>query len=134
MNKKRVSIHEKLLLSIIPVMLVAGCSSGSLRAFNDAMSERNGYKVTYPDQSRTKYVGDVRFTTGVKSGSGFVSLKNTGDDYCKVQLTYEDGSNRVYNLDPGESTGRSYVSVYNQVDSARTLCNTTSRVFSSSFD
>lgn len=123
-----------LALSGLVSVAVSGCTTGDLRAFNDAMSESNGYTVSYPDQSDTDYVGDLRWTTGVKNGSGFELIKNTGDDYCKVKVDYEDGSDRTFDLEPGESTGRRYVSVYNQSVNMNTLCNTTARVFNESFD
>lgn len=123
-----------LALSGLVSVAVSGCTTGDLRAFNDAMSESNGYTVSYPDQSDTDYVGDLRWTTGVKNGSGFELIRNTGDDYCKVKVDYEDGSDRTFDLEPGESTGRRYVSVYNQSVNMNTLCNTTARVFNESFD
>ena len=113
---------------------MTACTTGDLRAFNDAMSGSNGQTVTYPDQSDTDYVGDIKLVTGVKNGSGFLSLKNTGDDYCKVKVDFEDGSNRIYSLDPGESTGRTYVSIYNQEDNINTMCHYSKRVFNESFD
>ena len=123
-----------LALSGLVGITLSGCSTGDLRAFNDAMSESNGYSVSYPDQSNTDRVGDIKWTTGVKNGSGFELIRNTGDDYCKVKVDYEDGSERTFNLDPGESTGRRYVSVYNQSENMSTLCNVTARVFSESFN
>ena len=115
------------------LLFLGGCSSGDLRSFNDAMSEQNGYTVSYPNQSDTDYVGDVRWISGVRNGSGFQSLKNTGEDYCKVKISFEDETTLTYNLDPGEYTGSMYMSFYTQSTYVNTLCNTTSRVFNASF-
>lgn len=113
-------------------LLASGCSTGDLRAFNHAMAEQNGQTVTYYDQTDTDYLDDIRITSGVRNNSAFVSLKNTSDDYCRVKITYEDGSSRIYNLDPGEGTGSMYVSLYNQEESYNSLCNPSRRVFSES--
>ena len=119
---------------IVITLATTACSPGDLRAFNDAMSGSNGYEVTYPDQSDTDYVGDIKWITGVRSGSGFQRIINTGDDYCKVKVTYEDGDYDIYNLDPDKSLGSRYVSIYNQAEHMNTLCNDTSRVFNETFE
>ena len=116
------------LLFVVASMFLAGCSAGDLRAFDDAMN--NNY---YPDQSDVKYVGDVRWETGVRNGSGYEKIKNTGDKYCKVRVTLEDGSKRTYRLDPHESLGTHHMSIYNQSKHMQTLCNVSSRVFSEPF-
>ena len=116
------------------VVLLQGCSAGMLRAFNDAMTEQNGYTVTYPDQSDVTYVGEVRVTVGVRNGEGYYYAENTGEDYCKVRFTLEDNDYEYLFLDPYESSGSVYMSIYNQVDYIDTLCNTTSKVFNDPFD
>ena len=122
-----------LVVTGVTTLTAVSCSTGDLRAFNDAMSGSNGYTVTYPDQRDTEYVGDIKWTTGVKNNSGFEIIKNTGDDYCKIKVDYENGDDRIFRLDPGESTGSMYVSLYNQSEYMSTLCNTSSAVFDSSF-
>lgn len=121
-------IH-KVVLSALMVTMV-GCSSGDMRMFNDSMAG----DVYYPDQHDVEWVGDIKWTTGVKNESGFQTIYNSGDDYCKVRVTLEDDSIRVYRLDPGESTGKQYMSIYNQSEYLETICNSTSAVFNASFD
>lgn len=125
---------KRLLFAGLLVLFLQGCSSGTLRAFNDALSEQNGYTVTYPDQSDTDYVGDIKWVTGVKNGDGFQRITNTGSDYCKVRVKFEDDSYRYFYLEPSESTGSMYVSIYNQETSMDTLCSPSERVYNSLFD
>lgn len=125
---------NRLLGVIVPFAFVglAACSSGELRAFNDAMASANGYDVYYHDQSDVEWIGDIRWETGVRGGEGYSKIKNTGSDYCRVRLRFEDGSYKYYNLDPGESQSL-WVSLYNQDDYMNTLCNRTSAVYNESF-
>ncbi len=122
------------LMASLILVLMLGCTPGELRMLNDSLSEHNGYDVNYPDQSSIDYVGDIKWVVGVKNGEGFIYFENTGSEYCRVKVTYEDDSSRIYNLEPYEKTSRLYVSIYNQARGVRTLCNRTSAVFRSSFD
>ena len=121
-------------ISLLVLFLIQGCTTGELRAFNDAMSESSGYTVTYPDQVDTEYVGDIVWTTGVEYGEGYQEIYNSGDTFCKVRVEYEDDDYDIFNLDPGEGTGSMYMSLYNQSTYITTMCNTTSDVFYESFD
>lgn len=90
--------------------------------------------VTYPDQQDIDWIGDIKVITGVKNEAGYISLYNSGDQYCKVQVTFEDESTRIYKLEPDESIGRKYMSIYNQADHAETICGSTRDVFYESFN
>lgn len=127
---------NKIILAILvlSVQMIQGCSTGDLRMWNDAMSGANGYEVTYPDQSDTDYIDDIRWTTGVRNGQGFQKIKNTGNDYCKVRIEFEDGTYDYFHLAPGESSGSTYMSIYNQAEYIQTLCHSSRRVFNESFD
>ncbi|MEG3620161.1 hypothetical protein V5T82_16980 [Magnetovibrio sp. PR-2] len=118
----------------IGTCLMAGCSAGDMRMFGDTMSSMNGNEVTYPDQSNVQSVGDVKLLSGIKNGSGFLIIDNMGETYCRVRVTFEDGTKSYFNLDPGEDTGLKYMSVYNQGEHMRTICTTSSWVFSASFN
>jgi len=120
-------------LLIISLTSIAGCSSGDVRAWNDAMAQTNGYTVHYPDQSDTTYVGDIKWTSGVYAGEGFMRIKNTSNDYCKVRIQLEDDSYKYYYLEPYEYIGDIYMSIYNQGAYMNTLCNSTRSVFNESF-
>jgi hypothetical protein len=119
--------------TLLLLAAIQGCTTGELRAFNDALASQNGQQVYYPDQSDTEFVGDIKWTTGVWDGSGYQIIKNTGDDYCRVRVRLEDGSYEFYNLEPYEGTGDMYTSIYNQPDYMNIICNSTSRVFNTSF-
>lgn len=120
-------------LLIISLTSIAGCSSGDLRAWNDAMAETNGYNVYYPDQSDNTYVGDIKWTSGVYAGEGFMRIKNTGNNYCKVRIQLEDDTYKYYNVEPYEYIGDIYMGIYNQGAYMNTLCNSTRSVFNESF-
>ncbi len=120
--------------AVFILLFMLGCTSGELRQLNDVLSEQNGYSVSYPDQSSTDYVGDIKWVSGVRNGEGFQYFDNTGDNYCRVKVTFEDESYRIFNLEPYESTSQLYMSVYNQAEGIDTICNTTSAVFRASFD
>jgi len=111
-----------------------GCTSGELRQLNDVLSEQNGNSVSYPNQSSTDYVGDIKWVSGVRNGEGFQYFDNTGDNYCRVKVTFENGNYRIYNLEPYETTRHLEMSIYNQAEGIETICNTTSAVFKASFD
>lgn len=115
-------------LFVFTNLLLVGCSTGDLRAFNDAMN--NNY---YPDQRDVKYVGDVRWETGVRNGSGYQKIKNTGGNYCKAKVIFEDGTSRVYRLEPHKSLSSMYVSLYNQTKRMHTMCHKDRRVFREKF-
>lgn len=127
------NLPGNLAIGLAALFILSACSSGDLRLFSDALNNSNGRNVTYPDQSDTEYVGDIKWVTGVRNGSGFQKITNTGRDYCKVKVTFENGNDRIYKLGPGESTGREHMSIYNQADYMNTLCNRTSRVYSEAF-
>jgi len=122
------------LIAIVSFVGLNGCSTGDYRLVNDALSGSNGKQVTYPNQSETDYVGDIRVVTGMRNGSYFNRYKNTGKDYCKVRVKLENGSNRTLRLEPGENRSGNYGSVYNQIESVQTMCNEDRRVFSAPFD
>lgn len=112
---------------------LVGCNAGEMRMWNDALSAANGYTTTYPDQSQVEYVGDIRWESGVSYGEGYLKIKNTGNNYCRVRIKFEDGTYDYWNVDPGESYS-SYVSLYNQDRNMQTLCNTTRAVYSEPFE
>ncbi|MDM7861311.1 hypothetical protein QTP81_11960 [Alteromonas sp. ASW11-36] len=122
-----------IMLVLTSIVSLQGCTTGELRALNDALAAQNGTPVYYPNQYDTSYVGDIEWTTGVWNGEGYQSIANTSRDYCKVRVRYEDDSYDFFYLDPGESTGDMYMSIYNQAEYMDTLCNTTRRVFNESF-
>jgi hypothetical protein len=122
------------IIGVSSVILLNGCSSGELRSFNDAMSTSNGYTVSYPNQSDTTYAGDVKWVIGVYNGSGFMDLKNTDDQYCKVKITFEDETTSYYRLEPYESRNDIYMSIYNQGDYIDSLCHSTRAVFNQSIN
>ncbi len=113
--------------------LIAACSSGDIRAMNDALSKQNGNNVSYPDQSDTTYVGDIKWVSGVRGGSGFQKITNNSDDYCKIRVKFEDGSYKYFKLAPGQGTGSMYVSLYNQGDYMRSICSSDRSVYDESF-
>ena len=119
--------------TLLSLTLLNGCSSGELRSFNDAMDEANGYTITYPNQSDVQYVGDVKWTVGIYNGSGYMDLKNTEDTYCKIKITFEDDSTRVYRLKAYESRNDIYMSIYNQAEYANSLCHEDIRVYDQAF-
>jgi hypothetical protein len=121
-------------LCLALIMATNGCSNGDLRAFNDAISEQNGYSVSYPDETYTDWVGDVKIVYGVKSGEGFFNIKNASDDYCRVRVYLEDEDYNTYNITPGQSTGSRYMSLYNWLDYFRVRCHNTRDVFRVPFD
>lgn len=49
-----------IIASLMGAFALSGCSTGDLRAFNDGLSEANGYNVSYPDQREVNYTGDVK--------------------------------------------------------------------------
>ncbi|MAK60029.1 MAG: hypothetical protein CMK09_03525 [Ponticaulis sp.] len=119
---------------VLGALTVAGCSTGELRAFNDALAMQNGYNVTYRDQSDTKWIGDIKWTSAVQSGSYYTTAYNDGNEYCRVKIDFENDTSKTYNLDPGESTGRIYTSVYNQADYMNTLCGNSREAYNESFN
>lgn len=112
---------------------LSACNAGDMRMWNDALAATNGYDVYYPNQSNTKYVGDIRWETGVYNGEGYMEIENESRKYCRVRVLMENGDYKYYNMDPWEYE-EVYVSIYNQADGMETICNTTSAVFQSSFD
>lgn len=116
-------------------ILITGCTTGDLRLFGDSLAASNGNTVTYPDQQDTTYLGDIRWTTGVKNGNYFQVIKNTGDKYIKVRITYENNDYSYHNLKPYESTGTIYRGgIYNVATYMSTLSHSKSDVFNESFD
>lgn len=125
--------YIKISILTISASFLFGCSSGDLRAFNDAMTEMDGHTVTYPDQSDVEWLDDIKWINGIKNGSAYTKVDNTGYDYCRVRLTFENDNTRIFNLAPKKSSGRVTVGIYNQAVYIETLCNTTSDVFNSQF-
>lgn len=100
-----------------------GCSTGDLRAWDDALYQANtGQQVQYNDESHTDWVGKIKWTYGVNNNRGFDRLSNTGNDYCKVWIIYEDKDVRTIRLDPSESTTTLYSSVYNLSETIEFCC------------
>ena len=86
------------------MLLVAGGSAGELRSWYDALNRANGYEVTYPDQSDTQYVGDIKWIAGVENGEGFQKLVNTGDNYSEVKVEHPDESRAKLTINYNESS------------------------------
>ena len=120
-------------LTALSILCLQGCTTGELRAFDDALSRQNGYEVTYPDQSETQYAGEIKWVTGVRNGQGFQNLINTGDQYCRVRVEYEEGDYDYFNLSPRKQTGSIYTNIYNQPTTMDTLCGPTHSTFYESF-
>lgn len=126
----------KRLVGVVSISLyfgLTGCSSGDLRMLSDGLAAANGYQVTYPDQSDVEYVGDIRWTTGIRYGNGFMKVDNMGGEYCKVRIDFEGGSSDYYYLDPYEKSGDVSISVYDQPDYLDMYCHSTDVVFQKEF-
>ena len=114
------------ILISVCISFLTACSTGDLRAWNDAMAGLNGQTVTYPDETLTEYVGDVKWVRGITDGNAHQYMTNTGSDYCKIRVLYEDGDYDIYKLGPGQGTRRMYVSIYNQPTDMEMYCGKTS--------
>lgn len=99
----------------------AACHNGNVRALNDTLDQLNGYSVTYPDQQNTQYISDVEWTQGVKSGSGFHSMRNTGDELCFITIIYENDETEEVQLGAGKSLFR-WHDLYNQPNNVSASC------------
>ena len=124
-----------LLASLTAVSLLStACDPGSMRRLSDSLDEANGYEVVYYDQTSVDYIGEVRNSYGVRDGEGFHEYDNEGGDYYKIRVWYEDGSADYYYLEPYETTGRMWMSLYNQVDSSDAIYGNYAGIFDESLD
>ena len=121
------------LLLLVAATALSACHDGAVRAFTDGMNAAAGYQVYYPDSYDVDYVGDVKWTQGTENNSAYQIIQNTGSDYCKVRIRYENGEYDFFYLSPRESTGRQYVDIYNQEESMDTLCGPNRAAFDQSF-
>lgn len=126
--------QTKLIGALLILLSMTGCSAGDWRAFDDALYAHGGGDPTYENYTDVEYYGDIKWTAGVKNNSAFQILENTGYEYYKVKITFEDGTTRTFNLEPGESTGRMTVSKYNLWDAIQYRSDTTGDVFKERWD
>lgn len=113
-------------------VLIQACSNSEI--IEDFGNTQHAHKITYPDHRTVHYCGEVQMITGIEEDQGFQHLINTGEEYCKVRVTYENEDHNDINLTPSANLGKKPMSIINQVNTIETKCHSNNRVFITSFD